>query len=98
MAKCVINHAKICNHCGSCDDRCELNPEKICDNCFRCLETDMGEYAEIKISDVLLETDVSAFLPSGYTLKFSGQDDTKVISNYHAECPQNIRGRYKRGD
>jgi len=61
MARCIIDHSKICNHCGTCDDRCEYNPHKVCDNCFQCLEQDQRDFAEIMITDILTETDESAF-------------------------------------
>lgn len=96
MARCILDNKKICNHCGTCDDRCQLFPEKPCTNCFRCLDEQMeGEYAEIKISDVFMETDASAFMPSGYTIEIPHENE-KIITVYHAVCPTNIRGRYKK--
>ena len=56
MKICVLDHSKICDNCGTCEDRCELDPTKVCDNCFRCLDA-MAErpYEEIPISAVYPE-------------------------------------------
>lgn len=47
---------RICTECGECD-LCDLDPTKQCDNCCRCIETLEGDYAEIEIEDVLLNTE-----------------------------------------
>lgn len=60
MKMCDLDKNKICDHCGKCDDRCILDPLKVCDNCFKCLEP-KKEYAEIPISEILMETDECAF-------------------------------------
>ena len=57
MKRCVLQADKVCNDCGTCDDRCELDPNKICDNCFRCLDEDTRAFAEIPISGVFLGDD-----------------------------------------
>lgn len=58
MKRCTLEAEKICNNCGTCDDRCELDPQKICDNCFACLEVDDQAYYEIPISRIYTEEDV----------------------------------------
>lgn len=55
MKRCVLQSDKVCNDCGTCDDRCELDPNKICDNCFRCLDEGMDAFAKIPISGVFLD-------------------------------------------
>ena len=57
MKRCILQSDKVCNDCGTCDDRCELDPTKVCDNCFRCLDQDTRAYAEIPISGVYLADD-----------------------------------------
>ena len=57
MKKCILQADKVCNDCGTCDDRCELDPTKICDNCFRCLDQDTRAFAEIPISGVYIDDD-----------------------------------------
>ena len=39
--------------CGECS-KCDLDPSKICDNCGKCIE-DNRDYAEIEITDVILD-------------------------------------------
>lgn len=57
MKRCILQSDKVCNDCGTCDDRCELDPNKICDNCFRCLDEGTEAYAQIPISGVFLDDD-----------------------------------------
>ena len=57
MKRCTLEAEKICNNCGTCDDRCELDPQKICDNCFRCLDETTEAYAKIPITGVYLDDD-----------------------------------------
>lgn len=59
MKRCVLQSDKVCNECGTCDDRCELDPNKICDNCFRCLDEGMEAFAQIPIAGVYLDDDFS---------------------------------------
>ncbi len=59
MKRCILQPEKVCNGCGTCDDRCELDPTKICDNCFRCLDEGIPEFQQIPISGVFLEDDFS---------------------------------------
>lgn len=53
---CVLED-RLCTECGECD-RCDLDPMKICDNCCQCIETRKGDFAEIKIDDILLNIDM----------------------------------------
>ena len=57
MKYCILQADKVCNDCGTCDDRCELDPNKICDNCFRCLDDDTRAFAQIPISGVFFGDD-----------------------------------------
>lgn len=57
MKRCILQTDKVCNDCGTCDDRCELDPNKICDNCFRCLDEGIEAFAQIPISGVFLDDD-----------------------------------------
>jgi hypothetical protein len=57
LKRCVLQADKVCNDCGTCDDRCELDPNKICDNCFRCLDEGIEAFAQIPISGVFLDDD-----------------------------------------
>jgi len=91
MKACVLHPGKICNECGECDDRCMLDPSKLCTNCFKCLEPE-GEYANIPISDILMETDEDAFYESKEASVFDLLKDEKLLY-FHAICPKNIRGR-----
>ena len=45
-----------CTQCGECD-QCDRDSSKQCDNCGQCLELPDGDFAEIKIDDILLNTD-----------------------------------------
>jgi hypothetical protein len=54
MKKCILNKEKICNDCGECDNLCQLDPSKECTNCFKCIDGAMGEYASVRIDDILL--------------------------------------------
>ncbi|MCO5386616.1 MAG: hypothetical protein NHB14_13535 [Desulfosporosinus sp.] len=47
---------RVCTECGECD-LCDLNPTKQCDNCCQCINVPEGDYAEIEIDDVLLNTE-----------------------------------------
>lgn len=58
MKRCTLEAEKICDNCGTCDDRCELDPQKICDNCFACLEAEDQAYYEIPISCIYTDEDV----------------------------------------
>ena len=46
---------------GEDDDRCDLDPSKICDNCFRCLDSNLPDYEEIKIGEIIIDMDEHAF-------------------------------------
>jgi len=52
---CVLKD-RACTLCGDCD-LCDLDPSKQCDNCGQCLDFPDGDFAEIKIDDILLNTD-----------------------------------------
>jgi len=52
---CVLED-RTCTQCGECDV-CDKDPNKQCDNCGQCLEFPDGDFAEIKIDDILLDTD-----------------------------------------
>ena len=45
-----------CTQCGECD-LCDQNPNKQCDSCGQCIEFPDGDFAEIEIDDILLNTD-----------------------------------------
>ena len=47
---------RLCTECGECD-LCDLDPTKQCNNCCQCINTPEGDYAEIEIDDVLLNTE-----------------------------------------
>lgn len=52
---CVLED-RSCTECGECD-LCDLDPKKQCDNCGQCIETPEGDFAEIGIDDILLNTE-----------------------------------------
>ncbi|AET68696.1 hypothetical protein Desor_3192 [Desulfosporosinus orientis DSM 765] len=52
---CVLQD-RPCTRCGECD-RCDLDPTKQCDNCCQCIDTLDGDYAEIEIDDILINTE-----------------------------------------
>ena len=43
------------------DDRCDLDPSKKCDNCFKCLDSNIPDYEEIKIGEIIMDMDEHAF-------------------------------------
>lgn len=47
---------RICTDCGECD-LCDLDPTKLCNNCCQCINTPEGDYAEIEIEDILINTE-----------------------------------------
>jgi hypothetical protein len=53
--ECILED-RLCTTCGECD-LCDLDPSKQCDNCCQCLEFPDGDFAEIMIDEVLLNTD-----------------------------------------
>ena len=46
---------------GEEDDRCDLDPSKKCDNCFKCLDSNIPDYEEIKIGEIIMDMDEHAF-------------------------------------
>ena len=46
---------------GEEDDRCDLDPSKICDNCFKCLDSNIPDYEEIAIGEIIMDMDEHAF-------------------------------------
>lgn len=52
---CVLED-RSCTDCGECDI-CDLDPTKQCDNCSQCIQTPEGDFAEIGIDDILLNTE-----------------------------------------
>jgi len=52
---CVLED-RSCTECGECD-QCDQDPNKQCDNCGQCIELPDGDFAEIEIDDILLNTD-----------------------------------------
>jgi len=52
---CVLED-RSCTECGECD-LCDSDPTKQCDNCGQCIETPEGDFAEIGIDDILLNTE-----------------------------------------
>ena len=52
---CVLEN-RLCTECGECD-LCDLDPTKQCDNCCQCIKVPEGDYAEIEIDDILLNTE-----------------------------------------
>ena len=54
MKICIMDDNKVCDDCGECK-RCDLNPDKICDNCMACVEMPDQDFAEIKISKVIMD-------------------------------------------
>ena len=52
MKQCIL-YDRTCTECGECS-KCVLDPSKICDNCGKCIE-DNRDYAEIEITDVILD-------------------------------------------
>ena len=88
---CILDSKKICNHCGLCDDRCELDPNKICDNCFHCLDDNLEDYAEILISDILTETDESAFEPASLPISWSNTNPSLRMQTMYG-----VKGTYKK--
>ena len=53
---CVLED-RPCYECSECD-LCDQDPSKQCDNCGKCIEFPDGDFAEIEIDDILLNTDV----------------------------------------
>ncbi|MDP4125969.1 MAG: hypothetical protein Q8912_03385 [Bacillota bacterium] len=53
--QCVLED-RSCTECGECD-LCDLDPTKQCDNCCQCIKSPEGDYAEIEIDDILLNTE-----------------------------------------
>ena len=54
---CILED-RSCTECGECD-LCDLDPTKQCDNCYQCIKTPEGDFAEIGIDDILLNTEDS---------------------------------------
>lgn len=52
---CVLED-RSCTECGECD-QCDQDPNKQCDNCCECINFPDGDFAEIEIDDILLNTD-----------------------------------------
>jgi len=52
---CVLED-RSCIECGECD-RCDLDPTKQCDNCGQCIKFPDGDFAEIEIDDILVNTE-----------------------------------------
>lgn len=52
---CVLED-RACSECGECD-LCDQDPNKQCDSCCQCIEMPDGDFAEIEIDDILLNTD-----------------------------------------
>lgn len=52
---CVLED-RPCTECGECD-LCDLDSNKLCDNCCKCLDMPEGDYAEIGIDDILVNTE-----------------------------------------
>ncbi|WP_040411574.1 hypothetical protein [Desulfosporosinus sp. OT] len=52
---CVLEN-RVCTECGECD-LCDLDPTKQCDNCCQCINAPEGDFAEIEIDDILLNTE-----------------------------------------
>ncbi len=66
---CVLED-RSCTQCGECD-LCDLDPTKQCDNCCQCIKTLEGDYAEIEIEDILLNTeDQSKSRAKGHSNKY----------------------------
>ena len=52
---CVLED-RVCTQCGECD-LCDLDPTKRCDNCCQCIKIPEGDFAEIEIEDILVNTE-----------------------------------------
>ncbi|MDR3601236.1 MAG: hypothetical protein P4L49_12270 [Desulfosporosinus sp.] len=67
---CVLED-RLCTKCGECD-LCDLDPTKQCDNCGQCIEIPEGDFAEIGIDDILVNTEDSttARARKGYSNKY----------------------------
>src|SRR5680860_229981 len=67
---CVLED-RPCTECGECD-LCDQDPSKQCDNCGQCIEFPDGDFAEIEIDDILINTDNpnSVSLHKGHGSKF----------------------------
>lgn len=67
---CVLED-RPCTECGECD-RCDQDQSKQCDNCGQCIEFLDGDFAEIEIDDILLNTDKpnSASRHKGHSTKY----------------------------
>ena len=52
---CVLED-RPCTECGECD-LCDQDPRKQCNNCCQCIKVPDGDFAEIEIDDILLNTD-----------------------------------------
>lgn len=57
--KCVL-YDRDCINCGECEF-CDLDPTKLCDNCGKCLESDVLDYAAIKIDGIRNSDDDNNF-------------------------------------
>ncbi|MDR3540603.1 MAG: hypothetical protein P4L69_06475 [Desulfosporosinus sp.] len=67
---CILED-RSCTGCGECD-RCDLDPTKQCNNCCQCIDTPEGDYVEIGIDDILLNTEKpkTASRHQGHSYKF----------------------------
>lgn len=52
---CVLQD-RSCTQCGECN-LCDLDPLKQCDNCCQCINTLEGDFAEIEIDDILVNSE-----------------------------------------
>lgn len=77
---CVLKD-RPCIECGECD-RCDLDPNKVCDNCCQCIKLPEGDYAEIGIDDILVNTeDQFSNTPkhsTHYKIKSRSRHDRKI--------------------
>lgn len=55
---CVLED-RSCTECGECD-QCDQDPTQQCNNCGICIEFPDGDFAEIEIDDILMNTDNQA--------------------------------------
>jgi hypothetical protein len=72
--ECVLED-RPCTECGECD-LCDLDPSKLCDNCCQCIESPDGDFAEIMIEDILLNTDI----PNTPALRKDGKGKYRIKS------------------
>lgn len=59
---CIFNDKKACDDCNECNI-CDLDRTKLCDDCGQCLELDGHDLKEVKIDEVIDDSEELEDLP-----------------------------------